>query len=144
MTLLYQQKAGMLLSIYELTLDLERFISTHTDTDEILQRMQQTFTARKEKIEAIAALDEQIRALQQTGYAQKPGGEDAVRQSRETIGAVLRNIAALDARIEESIVGMREAAAGEMRGIGKTHRSLEAYYTSQEEDEKGWRIDALQ
>ncbi len=143
MTLLYQEKAGMLLSIYEITLDLDRFVSTHTDTDEILQKMQQVFNARKEKIQEVTLLDEQIRSLQQTGYLDKPAGEEALRQSRETIGAVLRNIAALDEKIEKKIIDMREAAAGEMRDMSKTHRGLEAYYTTQEEDEKGWRIDAL-
>ncbi|MDO5111657.1 MAG: hypothetical protein Q4E65_05075 [Clostridia bacterium] len=143
MTLLYQEKAGMLLSIYEITLDLDRFVSTHTDTDELLQKMQQTFNARKEKIEEVTLLDEQIRSLQQTGYLDRPEGEEAIRQSRETISAVLRNISALDEKIEKKIIDMRDAASGEMRDIGKTHRGLEAYYTVREEDEKGWRIDAL-
>ncbi len=113
-----------MLAVYEATLELDRFVDTEDDNDAILNKMDETVEARKQKLDALVRIEKEIGEL--SGAAAEHAEND-LESSKNTVVAVLHNIEALDAKIREKIRRLQDSISGEIRATRDSQKCFQSY-----------------
>ncbi len=135
----------MLLAIYEITLELDRCADLEDDTDVILDKLNKTIEARKVKLDALIRLDAKIEAGQSGEEDDaSPAKKGEIEKNKNTVKAVLGNLAELDDKIQSKLKRVQESLSGEMRDAHKSQQCYESYVSHEEDITQGKHLDTRQ
>ena len=90
-----------------MSLELDRFVDVEDDPDAIVQKLNETVKARKEKLDALMRLEDKIDEMEAQQTETHESGD--AERSKNTVAAVLRNIRQLDDKIRPGSDGRHGA-----------------------------------
>ena len=125
-----------MLSIYEATLELDRYAENETDVDVVLAKLQEIVQTRKEKIEALMRLEARIDEAEASEGSLAYSKEEESERSKNTVRAVLENIRKLDEKIQNKINRLQEQLSDEMR-VNNNSKKFYASYAPHDAGEPG-------
>jgi len=131
-----------LLTVYEDALELGRSAERERDVDAVLDKMEKTVEARKEKLDALARLDAELRALEGEGAQYAPGSPIARKQ--ESIAAMLGNLRAQEEKLGARLRALQASLSSEIQQNRDSRKFYASYVPHGVDGGSGRRIDTRQ
>lgn len=131
-----------MLTVYEDALELGRSAERERDVDAVLDKMEKTVEARKEKLDALARLDEALRAVEPAGAEYAPGSP--VAQKKENIAALLANLRAQEDKLGARLHALQASLSSEIQQNRDSRKFYASYVPHGVDGGSGRHIDTRQ